>query len=194
MIYHNISISEFYIPLPPPLSHICITPPRPSDLEVRLVHLNTNEISDLLRDPPWPYPRALAEERLAKDLALVQGLLDQYVAEAGHERWYGGCPFRAIREVKEDESDECIGELFFVRIRPGDTWLDGDEPVDNLTRPLGDAGTWWTIGSERCFILYLSIEQTCPRSVPGSFASPPRDHVRCAEDTLTGMGGTEDEL
>jgi len=159
MIYHGSTISELYIPLPPPLSHIRVTPPRSSDLEARLVHLNTNDISDLLRDPPWPYPRALAEERLAKDLALAQGLLNQYTAGAKHGRWFDNCPFRAIREIKEDGSDGCIGELFFARITPGDTWLDRDEPVDNLTRPAGDAGIWWTIGSKPGFTLYHSIRR-----------------------------------
>jgi hypothetical protein len=146
MIYPDSTNSELYIPLPPPLSHIRVTAPRSSDLEARLIHFNTNEISDLLRNPPWPYPRALAEERLAKDLALAQDLLNKSTAEAGHG-WFDGCPFRAIREVKADGSDECIGDLFSARITPGDTWLDGDEPVDNLTRPVGDAGIWWSIGS-----------------------------------------------
>jgi hypothetical protein len=195
MIHHNITTAELYIPLPAPLSHIRITPPRTSDLEARLLHLNTNEISDLLRNPPWPYPRALAEERLAKDLALTQSLLDQYAAGV-EEEWFDGCPFRAIREVKEDGSDDCIGDILFARVTPGDTWLDGDEPVDNLTRPAGDAGVWWTLGSEPFFMLYRFIinNRPSPRSVPGPFAPPSRDHVRCPEDTPKGMGGTKDEL
>ena len=194
MIYPDSSISELYIPLPPPLSHIRVTAPRPSDLEARIIHLNTNEISDLLRDPPWPYPRALAEERLAKDLALAQDLLDQYTAGSKHG-WFDGCPFRAIREVKEDGSDECIGDIFSARVTPGDTWLDGDEPLDNLTRPVGDAGIWWTIGSKPCLTLYhYSIRRPAPYSVPGPFAPPQRDHVRCPEGTPKGMDGTEDEL
>jgi hypothetical protein len=194
MIYNDSSISELYIPLPPPLSHIRITPPRSSDLEARLIHLNTSEISDLLRNPSWPYPRTLAEERLAEDLALAQGLLDQYTAEAKHRRWFDGCPFRAIREVKEDRSGECIGELFFARIAPGDTWLDGDEPVDNLMRPAGDVGIWWTIGSKPCFTPCHSIRRPAPHSVLGSFTPPPRNHVRCPEGTPKGMGNTKDEL
>jgi len=157
MIYHNISTSEPYIPLPPPLSHICITPPRSSDLDARLIHLNTKEISDRLRNPLQPYPRGLAEGTLAKDLTLAQGLLDQYAAEPKHETWFDGCPFRAIREVKEDGSDDCIGDLSITRVKPGDTWLDGDEPVDNLTRPVGDAGIWWTIGSRPYFMFDLSF-------------------------------------
>jgi len=147
MIYPDTTVSELYIPLPPPLSHIRVTAPRSSDLEARLIHLNTNEISDALRNPPWPYPRALAEERLATDLSLAQNLLNQYTTVAG-QGWFDGCPFRVIREVKADGSDECIGELFCGRITPGDTWLDGDEPVDNLTRSAGDADIWWTIGSK----------------------------------------------
>lgn len=118
MIHHDPLTSEPYIRLPPPLSHIILTPPRldlsssssssaeeqgtPTAADVAAITTTLNDplVFPWLESPPYPYLPEHADSIIRAGYAEAQQLLKS----AETEKWVDGCPFRDIR----DTSSSCL--------------------------------------------------------------------------------------
>ncbi|KAI0053431.1 hypothetical protein FA95DRAFT_1552492 [Auriscalpium vulgare] len=142
---------EPYLRLPPPLSHIVITPPRPSDAPTAVRLFNDPLVYRWVSTPPFPYLLEHAEDWYAlvkAETGKVWKELQEASAD-GPLKIVAGCPVRAIRCWKEDGTDVFIGDCGFMRHTFADV-ADLDERTrlvaENKARPPGDPNIIWSIG------------------------------------------------
>lgn len=127
MIHHDPITAEPYIRLPPPLSHIILTPPRllhvhagqdetpkenknegtpsPADISSITSALNDARVFPFLEGPPYPYLEENAVSIIRSGYLEAQHILLQHAEERHQQQqegrkgqWVDGCPFRDIRD------------------------------------------------------------------------------------------------
>ncbi|KAI0066413.1 hypothetical protein BV25DRAFT_1820344 [Artomyces pyxidatus] len=147
----NSKTREPYLRLPPPLSHIVITPPRLSDAPSAYRHFNDPRIYRWVSSPPFPYLMEHANEWFQKSKGETDIVWKELIEADPHGplKIVGACPVRAIREEKEDGEDIYLGDCGFARYRYDDV-MDLEERAklnaENEARPVGDPDIVWMIG------------------------------------------------
>lgn len=111
---------EPYLRLPSPHDNIIITPPRMSDVDALVPHLNDRKIADWLTGPPFPYLPSHAEGWLttikeASDAILAELERDDSGQSDSIPKFVGGCPVQFLREVGEDGTETLIGDITIRR-------------------------------------------------------------------------------
>lgn len=142
----NPETGEVYLQLPAPHSNIRITPPRLSDVDGMVEHMNDPRIYEFFASPPFPYTQQHGLDWSARAIDSCKMVLED-LAEGN--QFVNGCPVRSIREVQEDGSDVFIGDIGIMREFPDSPWIFGKEP-DNGTKEVGDPTILWTIGGNLC--------------------------------------------
>ncbi|EIN13848.1 hypothetical protein PUNSTDRAFT_56310 [Punctularia strigosozonata HHB-11173 SS5] len=149
---------EPFLRLPPPHSHIIFTPPRVSDVPSVVVNMNDPKVYEMLNGPPYPYK----DEHAVWWIGTIKAKADEVLEELREVdsrdpeaplRIVGHCPVRILREVKEDGSDEFLGDCALTRLRYP-TILDSKERERlikaNEDRPVGDPEIIWDVGDYIC--------------------------------------------
>jgi len=150
----DLSRGEPFLRLPNPNDNIIITPPRMNDAPYAVQYLNDLSIVKWLEGPPYPYTEDDADSWMRMIKGTSDGVLKELreAAEAdpgGPLITVGGCPVRAIREVKEDGSQVFIGDVGGHRC----LFAGVEDPVEkarvdqeNSQRDVGDPEIIWCIG------------------------------------------------
>lgn len=185
---------EYYLTLPPPLSHIRITPPRLSDVDVLVEMLNEDAVWPYLSSPPYPYLKEHAEEWIGRIHLETVNIIDalekhQRNNPSGTPNFAGGCPLRYLREVKVNpdgsEEEVLIGDVGFSRHgfpEVGDQVQAEALAMENMSRPVGDPEIVWMVGGESCFNLSSNAGSNHTR-FPSDKSSGQRDHD-CGSQTF----------
>ena len=154
--------SEYYLTLPTPFSHIRITPPRLSDVDVLVEMLNEDAVWPYLSSPPYPYLKEHGQEwieRIHLETINIIDALEKHQRDKplGTPGFAGGCPVRYLREVKinPDGSEEefLIGDVGFSRhgFPEIDDRVQADAmTMENMSRAVGDPEIVWMVGGESC--------------------------------------------
>ncbi|EPT01564.1 hypothetical protein FOMPIDRAFT_1023242 [Fomitopsis schrenkii] len=140
---------EPYLRLPSPHANIIITPPRMSDVDALVGHLNDTKVVNSLIGPPYPYLTSHAESWIST----VKGKSDGILAELeqqhpdGPLKFVGGSPVHYIREVADDGTETFIGDLFIHRCEfPHEGVQQSALSEENAARPIGDPAIVWCVG------------------------------------------------
>ncbi|KAF8509523.1 acyl-CoA N-acyltransferase [Hysterangium stoloniferum] len=148
----NPRTNEPYIRLPAPHARIILTPPRTSDADAAALIpiMNDPRVVKWLGVLPYPYEPKHALEWLQASTEKAYGILrDIEAAPDRGARFSGGCPFRIVREVKEDGSDVYLGDCRLARWTFDDV-LDMEEKdrliKENEARAAGDSEIEWSFG------------------------------------------------
>lgn len=157
---------EPYIQLPAPHNSIRLTPPRLTDAPANTAIMRDPAIYFNLIGPPFPFHEQDAIDFITSVQAWTTPVveeLERVRAENGGELsddWVAAaCPFKAIREMKEDGTDVYIGDLMMARSGYEDLGVAPDDPErkrtteENMARPKGDPEIVWTIGGTYCSLL-----------------------------------------
>lgn len=139
--------------LPPHDINFILTPPRKSDKFSMIAALNDPRVYQWLLGPPYPYLPEHADEWIEHTSrqadALLQELRDLQ-DKADGPYLVSGCPFKIIREVKDDGTDVFLGD---VSIGRNDyeykSFAERETLVQERTekRP-GDPGICWCFGGQ----------------------------------------------
>jgi hypothetical protein len=142
MIQHDPITAEPYIRLPPPLSHIILTPPRlhhaedspftdkddnenekgtppPADISSITTALNDPRVYLNLEGPPYPYLDSHAASNIRSGYFETQRILQRAAVKEEGE-WVDGCPFRDIRDTSISTSNESSGSSIAHALKIGD--------------------------------------------------------------------------
>ncbi|EPT01563.1 hypothetical protein FOMPIDRAFT_1059740 [Fomitopsis schrenkii] len=146
----NPSTGEPYLRLPSPHTNIIITPPRMSDVDALVGHMNDARVVSSFSGPAYPYLTSHAESWISTVKEKSDGLLAELKQQHPDAplKLVGGCPVHYIREVADDGTETFIGDLFIHRCHfPHDgaqqTALRAEE---NAARPVGDPAIVWCVG------------------------------------------------
>lgn len=141
----NPHTSEPYLPLPPPFSHIILTPPRLSDVSSIVEILNDPKVYTTLIGPPYPYLESDATAWLEGVMRESDAVLHD-LRDGSSKLFVGGCPVRILREVQEGGTDIFLGDIGVDRCG----FPDCEDQVDlvnaNERRVAGDEEIVWCIG------------------------------------------------
>lgn len=153
----NSQSGEYFLRLPAPLEHIIITPPRASDAPAIHTILNDPRVYLMLASIPHPYTRDQADEWAAKMKDEADSFIREFAAISSGEpdrKFVSGCPFKMIREVRDDGEDVYLGEIDFVRC--GYLGYEESEKVrltaENEAKPVGDPSIVWQIGCKHSIL------------------------------------------
>lgn len=145
--------NEPFLRLPAPLSHIILTPPRPSDAEDMVEPMNDPRVYNGLRSPPWPFTLDHGTVRVARTVNVWDGQLKQLgkIAAQGESASlvaFEFCPVRCVRDATA-EKQPLLGDFHFGRT-VFDWELDEEKRKRladaNETLPAGDPAIIYTIG------------------------------------------------
>jgi len=150
----NEQTGEPYLRLPSPHANIIITPPRLSDGPSAVEILNDPRIYQWLSGPPWPYLKEHADAwfPVIKSKAdAVWNELEEASKESPNEppKVVSACPFRTIREQKEDGTDIFLGDCELARYNFIETKDDEErarQVAENDARKIGDPEIIWQLG------------------------------------------------
>lgn len=156
LLYDEVN-QEPYLPLPPPHSHIRLTPPRPTDVDAIVSILNDRRIYFHLQGPPFPYE----PEHARFWLELIGKGCDNVIAELSalpppregedDEFVLSGCPVRILRERKENGEDVYLGDCGIDRNgfpMEVDLEVRKRNARENEEKPVGDPSIIWSFGGE----------------------------------------------
>ncbi|GJJ09608.1 hypothetical protein Clacol_003831 [Clathrus columnatus] len=156
----NSKTGEPFLSLPAPHSNIILTPPRldEADEKAAVQYLNDLNIAKWLQGPPFPYNLDHARKWMEKTHAESQAIL-QEINQNPPGAFINGCPFKILREVKEDGQDILIGDC---SINPWifEELLDPQERSQaieqNQARNAGDPLKEWSFGGNASSIVKSS--------------------------------------
>ncbi|KZV67639.1 hypothetical protein PENSPDRAFT_754797 [Peniophora sp. CONT] len=144
--------NEPFLRLPAPLSHIILTPPRPSDAEDMVEPMNDPKVYNGLRSTPWPFTLEHGQSRNNKIVDDWHGQLRRLEEAAAQgedvpRAKFGFTPVRCIRDTR-NEKQLYLGE-FYLR-RTAFDWEVNEakrkELADaNEALPSGDPGIVYTL-------------------------------------------------
>jgi RimJ/RimL family protein N-acetyltransferase len=150
----NAYTGEVFLRLPPPHSHIIITPPRISDVPSVIANMNDPRVYETISGPPFPY----TEEHAVWWINTIKTQTDNVLRELEDVHSHnpeaplcivGHCPVRILREEKEDGADMFLGDCGLTRWGY-QTVTDSLErqrlAQANEDRPLGDPEILWDVG------------------------------------------------
>lgn len=144
----NPTTGEPYLRLPSPHTNVIITPPRMSDVDALVGHMNDHKIRRSLTGPAYPYLTSHAEGWIST----VKKASDEVLAELAQEqfngqlKFVGGCPVQYIREVADDGTETFIGDLFIHRCGFPHEDARAALSEENEARPVGDPAIVWCVG------------------------------------------------
>ena len=152
----NPNTDEVFLRLPPPHQNFILTPPRESDKEALLTHLNDERVYKWLAGPPFPYTRKDADYWIGlvkqETDAVLEDLLNASNRGETSLSCVNGCPVRMIREILEDGSDKFAGDIGISRCGEFRYLRDPDAQKvleeQNAKRPVGDPEIIWDFGGE----------------------------------------------
>lgn len=161
----NTKSNEPYLRLPAPHSNIILTPPRLTEADEKAIveYLNNIEVGKWLSGTPFPYLPSHARQWMEKTYESSQKVLEE-INEKPIGSPINGCPFRILREVKEDGQDTLIGDCGIG------TWLfdDIEDPGEkakateqNEARRAGDPLKEWGFGGEVIPVIPHSLSGHC---------------------------------
>ena len=152
-LHVNPTTGEPYLRLPSPHENIIITPPRLSDVDALVGHLNDRKVVNSLIGPPYPYLTSHAEGwisnvKKASDELLAELEKDDQGAQSDVQlKFVGGCPVHYIREVADDGTETFIGDLVIHRCEfPHEGPQRASLAEENAARPVGDPTIVWCAG------------------------------------------------
>ena len=145
--------NEPFLRLPEPLSHIIITPPRPSDAEEMIGPLNDPRVFNGLQSPPWPFTPENGAAWTGKLMVAWHEQLKQLedIAAQGEDAPLspiGFCPVRCLRDATT-EKQTFLGDFQLARVRFD--WEANEEKRRELVEanealPAADPAIVYTIG------------------------------------------------
>jgi RimJ/RimL family protein N-acetyltransferase len=131
---------------------IILTPARFEDASALIKYLNDPRVFEGLASPPNPYLPEHATSWLKHLGEIHTKLLEQTkLAETDETTMVDGCPVGIIREVKEDGTEELIGNIDFHR--HGWMYIMDEKRREELrkvetSKPVGDPTICWELGGE----------------------------------------------
>ncbi|KAF5312790.1 hypothetical protein D9619_002817 [Psilocybe cf. subviscida] len=136
--------------------NIIITPHRLEDAPLMVPLFNDPRIYHWLLRPPFPYVLSHAEGWLKSCIPQEKSYIDEFKLSQSSQTpaILSGCPFSALREVKDDGSDEFIGNITlkrcnFCEFLNTDT-IDFENAQKNTAAndalEVGDSNIVWGIG------------------------------------------------
>lgn len=150
VLQYNSKTNEPFLQLRIPGMNIILTPTRFEDVPSMVKYLNDPRVFEGLSSPPNPY---LPEHGVSWVKRVVESygkLLEQTkLAETDDTIMVDGCPVGVIREVKEDGTDEFIGNIDFHR--HGWMQIKDEEKRKELSqaengKSVGDPTICWELG------------------------------------------------
>ncbi|KAH0578991.1 hypothetical protein J132_00876 [Termitomyces sp. J132] len=138
--------------------NIILTPPRPEDALSYLPNMNDPHIYKWLGSPPFPFLPEHAEGMYEKFKVVWECCQSELEAarESQELVLVGNSPVRAIREVREDDSDIFLGDISITRAKDGKLLAPPDDADDeektgkymetNMSLPVGNPNIIWSVG------------------------------------------------
>ena len=147
----NPSTGEPFLRLPPPHQDIIITPARMSDVQDEIENMSDPGVYKWCMTVARPYTEEHARNFLGRAVEESNKLLDELKGGEDRKKVVGGCPVRALREVKADGSEIFVGDIGVFRSRFAEC-KDKEKKErlakGNAERKVGDEEIVWGIGGK----------------------------------------------